>query len=67
MAEQGRIQFVDDEALVDLLYTALEVAHAWDCECAWCLKEAGIPPGEKSHGICEHHREEEYAKYKSRR
>ena len=60
-----RIAFVDDEALVDLLYTALEEAHPYDCECAWCNREQGREQGNGSHGICGYHREEIYAEYKA--
>lgn len=58
---------VDDEAIVELLYNSLEVAHEFDCQCAWCLKEAKRDLGNGSHGICAHHREEVYATFKASR
>ena len=27
-------------------------------DCAWCLAEAGLPPGDGSHGICPAHTEQ---------
>ena len=36
-------------------------------DCAWCLAEAGIAPGNGSHGICKRHSEEQYTRYKRRK
>jgi hypothetical protein len=67
MSRKELTQFVNDEALVDLLYTSLEEAHPIDCECAWCNAEQGREQGDGSHGICGYHREEVYQAYKSSR
>ncbi len=35
-------------------------------DCAWCLKEAGIEPGDGSHGICPRHAEQLLADWRAR-
>lgn len=35
--------------------------------CAWCLREAGLPMGEVSHGICGKHARIAMQEYKSER
>ena len=35
--------------------------------CAWCLQEAGIDPGEGSHGICSRHAAQMYSSYRASR
>jgi hypothetical protein len=44
-----------------------EKAPAPNLDCAWCLAERGIAPGNGSHGICPRHAEEQYARYKAAR